>query len=61
LFAQTFDGLWQINTNFNKIEKKDHPEVSVEKVSPHDVNNKLILDTVELDSSEVVKLKRDIK
>jgi hypothetical protein len=61
LFAQTFDGLWQINTNFNKIEKKDHPEVPVEKVSPHDVNNKLILDTVELDSSEVVKLKRDIK
>ena len=61
LFAQTFEGLWQINTNFNKIEKKDHPEVAVEKVSPHDVNNKLILDTVELDSSEVVKLKRDIK
>jgi len=61
LFAQTFEGLWQINTNFNKIEKKDHPEVAVEKVSPHDINNKLILDTVELDSSEVVKLKRDIK
>jgi len=61
LFAQTFEGLWQINTNFNKIEKKDHPVVAVEKVSPHDINNKLILDTVELDSSEVVKLKRDIK
>jgi hypothetical protein len=61
LFAQTFDGLWQINTNFNQIEKKDNPEVSLEKVSPHGVNHKLILDTVELDSSEVVKLKRDIK
>jgi hypothetical protein len=61
LFVQTFDGLWQINTNFNKIEKKDNPEVSLEKVSPHGVNHKLILDTVELDSSEVVKLKRDIK
>jgi hypothetical protein len=61
LFAQTFDGLWQINTNFNQIEKKDNPEVSLEKVSPHGVNHKLILDTVELDSSEIVKLKRDIK
>jgi hypothetical protein len=61
LFVQTFDGLWQINANFNKFEKKDHSEFSIAEVSLQDGNHKLILDTVELDSSEVIKLKKDIK
>ena len=60
LFIQTYEGLWQIDADFHKIEKKNYSEVSEEKVSLQDGNRKLILDTVELDSSEVIKLKRNI-
>ena len=60
LFTQTYEGLWQIDADFHKIEKKNYPEVSEEKVSLQDGNRKLILGTVELDSSEVIKLKRNI-
>jgi hypothetical protein len=60
LFIQTSDGLWQINTHFNKLEKKNDTEVSIENVPIKDKNHKLILDTVELDSSEVIKLKKNI-
>lgn len=57
LFTQTYEGLWQLDADF---ENKDLPEVSNEKVSLQDGNHKLILDTVELDSSEVIKLKRNM-
>jgi hypothetical protein len=57
---QTSDGLWQINTHFNKLEKKNDTEVSIENLPIKDKDYKLILDTVELDSSEVIKLKKDI-
>ena len=60
MFAQTFDGLWQINANFNEIEKKDQSEVLIEEASLQVENHKLILDTVELDASEVIKLKREM-
>jgi hypothetical protein len=60
MFAQTFDGLWQINANFNGIEKKDQSEVLIEEASLQVENHKLILDTVELDASEVIKLKREV-
>lgn len=60
LFIQTSDGLWQLNAHFNKIEKKNDTEVSIENVTIKDKNHKLILDTVEFDSSDVIKLKKDI-